>query len=420
MSQEYILIHGKKSLKGSVEISGAKNAALPIIASTVLAEGKYELYNIPRVRDIEIMLNAIEELGLIVKKIGNKVEIENNGLKNGYVVSDIVKKTRASILLLGPLLSKTGDVKVVQPGGCPLGRRDIGFHIQGLTKMGAEIENGSEYIIGKAERMKEIDYKFPSKTVTGTENLLMAASLIEGKTILRNCAIEPEVGDLIDMLVKMGVEIKGKNTDTLIVKGKRELNSTNHKIIYDRIELGTYLILASMDNNDIVVNAEGYDYVKSLLEILEKIGIYFVNYKGKLVLYKKENLKPVKIETQPYPGFPTDLQAQIAALLTQIEGVSEIKENIFDNRFDYARELNKMGANIEKLDNFNIKIKGKTDLKGADIMGTDLRATASLVLAGLIAEGETMISNAYQLFRGYENMVGKLQDIGAEIEVIRR
>ncbi len=420
MSQEYILIHGKKSLRGSVEISGAKNAALPIIASTVLAEGKYELYNIPKVRDIEIMLNAIEELGLIVNKIGNKVEIENNGLKNGYVVSDIVKKTRASILLLGPLLSKTGDVRVVQPGGCPLGRRDIGFHIQGLSKMGAEIDNGSEYIIGKSERMNEINYEFPSKTVTGTENLLMAASLIEGKTILKNCAIEPEVGDLIDMLVKMGVEIEGKNTDTLIIKGKRELNSTNHKIIYDRIELGTYLILASMDNNDIVINAEGYDYIKSLLEILEKIGIFFINYKGKLVLYKKENPKPIRIETQPYPGFPTDLQAQIATLLTQIEGVSEIKENIFDNRFDYAKELNKMGANIEKLDNFNIKIKGKTDLKGAEIRGTDLRATASLVLAGLIAEGETIISNAYQLFRGYENMVGKLQDLGAEIEVIRR
>lgn len=420
MSEEYIVIHGKNRLRGSINISGAKNSALPIIASTVLAEGRYELSNIPMVRDIEIMLEAIRELGLEVKRNANKVEIINRGLKKGHVVSDIVKKTRASILLLGPLVSKTGDVRVVQPGGCPLGRRDIGFHIEALSKMGAEIENGSEYIVAKANRMKEIEYEFPSKTVTGTENILMAASLINGKTVLKNCAIEPEIGDLIDMLTKMGVDIKGKDSDTLIINGKRELNSANHKIIHDRIELGTYLILASMDDNEIVVNAEGSDYVRSLLDILEDMGIYFVNYKGNLVLYQKENLKPINIETQPYPGFPTDLQAQIATLLTQIDGESGIRENIFDNRFAYADELNKMGAKIEKIDDYNIKIKGKTELKGNKIIGTDLRATASLVLAGLIAEGETIISNAYQLFRGYENMVGKLRNIGADIEVIRR
>lgn len=421
MNNTKILIQGKNKLRGRVRTSGAKNAALPELAAAILSGGEFHFQDVPEVEDIRVMFHALENLGAQAEFSSNTVKIAIPEIKSPLVPREIVETSRASILILGPLVARNGYAKVSQPGGCAIGERKIDYHLEGLRKMGVYIHQEEAHIIAETKKnLQAIDYTFPNKSVTGTENLLMAATLAQGTTILRNCALEPEVGDLVELLIAMGAEIKGKNTGTLVIEGKSSLNGASHRIIPDRIEMGTYVIAGCFPGNDIIVENAVPDYISSLLELLEQMGI-------QLDIDEKENtihvianggFKPVDVETTPYPGYPTDLQAQLTTLLTQAAGTSQIKENIFNNRFQHAAELDRMGADIEVNGDIAV-IRGKTPLTGAEIRATDLRASAALVLAGLIAEGKTVIDNTYQLFRGYENMPQKLRQLGANVNLIQ-
>ncbi|MEN8221699.1 MAG: UDP-N-acetylglucosamine 1-carboxyvinyltransferase [Acidobacteriota bacterium] len=418
MDNYKIRISGRKNLSGSIKVSGAKNASLPELAATILADSEITLDGIPDVKDVNTMFGALEAIGASGNFSGNRVNINFNTIKEPLVAESISKTSRSSILILGPLLARNGYAKVSLPGGCPIGDRRINFHLEGLERMGAKINVDGGYIYAKAKRLKGADYTFPGVSVTGTENLIMASSLAEGETVLRNCAVEPEVTDLITFLESMGAEITGKGTDTIRVKGKEILKGTSHTVIPDRIEMGTYVIAACLRGNDIVVENCIPEYIGSLLKILEQMGVDVISEENRIRVNVPENLNPVEVNTDPYPGFPTDLQAQLTTLLTQVDGKSRIRENIFNNRFKHVIELNKLGADI--VINGNIaEVRGLSDFRGTYLNATDLRASASLVLGGLIAEGETVIDNAYQLFRGYEDMPGKLNEIGAEISAVK-
>ncbi len=419
MKSTKIVINGKNKLRGSVKIAGAKNAALPELAAVVLSTGEFQFEGVPRVEDIKVMFRALKNLGAEGQFKSNSVKIQIPEVKSALVPKKIVETSRASLLILGPLIARNGYAKVSKPGGCPIGDRKINFHLEGLRKMGADIRETNDHIIARTNKqLKGIDYTFPGKTVTGTENLLMAATLAEGKTVLRNCALEPEVGDLVDLLVSMGADIDGKNTETLTITGKTSLNGTRHTIIPDRIEMGTYVIAGCLGDNEIIVENAIPQYVESLLDVLTRIGVETVTWDDKISVRSDGVFSPVEVETMPYPGFPTDLQAQLTTLLTQVKGVSRIKENIFNNRFQHAWELNKLGANIEVNGDVSV-IKGETPLTGKRIRATDLRASAALVMGGLIAEGQTIMENAFQLFRGYEDMLQKLEQLGADIKQIK-
>lgn len=413
-----IVINGQRPLKGVVRVSGAKNAALPELAAAILSTEPLRFDGVPNVEDIKVMYRALKNLGAEGDFTGNRATIGIPRIVSALVPKEIVETSRASILILGPLVARNHYAKVSLPGGCPIGDRKINFHLEGLRLMGAEIHEEDAHIIAETRgRLKGIDYTFPSKSVTGTENLLMAASLAEGQTIIRNAALEPEVGDLIDLLVQMGADIWGKNSETLTVNGKEELSGAEHTVIPDRIEMGTYVIAACLGKNDIVVENAVPQYIESLLDILRKMGVNVTVEKDRIIAKPNGHYDPVHVETLPYPGYPTDLQAQLTTLLTQVTGVSHVKENIFNNRFQHAGELNKMGADIEVSGDIAI-IKGKTPLKGQTLVATDLRASAALVLGGLIAEGETVVENAYQLLRGYEDLPGKLEKLGADIKLV--
>ena len=403
---------------GGISISGAKNAALPELAATILSSGSLHFENVPEVEDIKVMVRALKRIGARGELDSNVVDIAIPRVVSDLVPREIVETSRASILILGPLLARNGFAKVSMPGGCRIGDRNIDFHLDGLKRMGAEIEVLDNQIVARTKGLEGIDYTFPSKTVTGTENLLMAATLARGTTILRNCAAEPEVYDLVSLLRKMGADIQRENHDCLIVGGKTSLAGSRHRIIPDRIELGTYIIAGCMLDNELTIENAVSEHIRSLIDILVEIGIQVDIAGNKLKVSANGKISAIDVETTPYPGFPTDLQAQLTTLLTQAEGISRIKENIFNNRFQHVRELNRLGAQIEVKDNVAI-IRGPTDLTGGRISATDLRASAALVLGGLIAEGRTEIKNSHQLFRGYENMPEKLQQVGAELEVIR-
>ena len=418
MKNTKIMITGKKTLSGTVRIAGAKNAALPELAAVLLSNGQFYFTDVPQVEDIKVMFRALQNLGAEGFFNGNTVDIAIPRVKSALVPKEITESSRASILILGPLLARNGFAEVSQPGGCPIGDRNINYHLDGLRKMGAIIDEAPDRITARTEKqLQAIDYTFPSKSVTGTENLLMAATLAEGTTVLQNCAIEPEIGDLIDLLMDMGADIQGKNSDTLIVHGKTSLSGTTHRIIPDRIEMGTYVIAGCLGENDIIVENAVPEYIQSLLEVLEQIGVKTNSVNNSISIIKKDLFKPVSVETLPHPGFPTDLQAQLTTLLTQVEGVSQIKENIFNNRFQHAGELNKMGAQIVVAGDI-ARITGKTSLTGTTLRATDLRASAALILAGLVATGESFMENPYQLFRGYENMPGKLIALGADVKLL--
>lgn len=419
MKNTRIIINGKNKLCGSVKISGAKNAALPELASVLLSSGEFHFEDVPRVQDIKVMLHALENLGAESEFKSNSVRIRIPEIKSVSVPKEIVETSRVSILILGPLLARNGYAKVSKPGGCDIGDRKINFHLDGLREMGAVILDTGDHITAEAGNgLKGIDYTFPSKSVTGTENLLMAAVLAKGETLLRNCALEPEVGDLIELLTAMGADINGKGTETLTIRGKTSLNGARHTLIPDRIEMGTYVIAAGLRGcSEILIENAVPEYIDSLLGILTQMGVEVACWDDKITIRARGPLCPTEVETQPFPGYPTDLQAQLTTLLTQVDGVSRVKETIFNNRFQHARELNKMGANIEVNGDISI-IRGKTPLTGTRIRATDLRASAALVLGGLIAEGQTVVENAYQLLRGYEDMPQKLRQLGADIELI--
>jgi UDP-N-acetylglucosamine 1-carboxyvinyltransferase len=418
MTNLKIVINGKYNLIGRVRISGAKNAALPELAATILSSKPFEFQNVPVVEDIKVMLKALQNLGAQGDFKQNTIQVCLESVKSALVPRDIVETSRASILILGPLLARNGYAKVSKPGGCPIGDRRFDYHLNGLRKMGADITVDSRHIIAKADKLCGIEFKFPAKTVTGTENILMAATLAQGPTVLNNCATEPEVHDLINLLKKMGASIRIENGDRLLIDGQSSLNGCCHRVIPDRIEMGTYIIAGGMLDNEIIIENAVPEYIESLIEILKVIGVEVAVDRDKIKVCSNGNLSAVEVETRPFPGFPTDLQAQLTTLLTQVRGVSRIRENIFNNRFQHVRELNRLGADIEVKDNVAV-IRGKTSLTGRNISATDLRASAALVLGGLIAEGDTVIDNAHQLFRGYEGMPEKLKQLGARLEIVR-
>ena len=416
---EKLIIKGKKELSGKISISGSKNATLPILAATILAN-QVTLKNIPLVKDVFTMVELLNFIGLKTKinKKKNIIKINNNDNNiNTLAPYKLVKTMRAGVLVLGSLLTKYGKAKVSLPGGCAIGTRPVDLHLFALRKLGAKIKIKDGYIIAEAKKgLKGNIIKFPSISVGATENALLAATKAEGTTILKNCAIEPEVKDLITFLKKLGLTINLKGRKIIIKHSKIKNSLINHNVIFDRIELGTYMIASALQvKNNITINKIDPKIIKSEINILKKIGVKIKQKKTSIIIKKNKKLKKINISTKPYPGFPTDLQAQLMVLLTQANGVSKIREDIFENRFMHVPELKRMGADIV-IRNKTAIIKGPTKLTGAEVMATDLRASVSLVLAGLIAENRTIINRIYHLDRGYEFLESKLKSCKAKIK----
>ena len=415
-----LLIKGKKDLSGSISISGSKNATLPILAASILAK-KVKLTNVPLVKDIFTMLELLKFIGIDIKINKKKkfIQIENTNKKiNTLAPYRLVKTMRAGVLVLGPLLARYKKAKVSLPGGCAIGTRPVDIHLFALKKFGAKIKIRDGYIIAEAKNGLIGNYiRFPSVSVGATENALIAACGVEGKTVLSNCAIEPEILDLISFLKKLGISIKIYRRK-IIINGKKTVKEKiSHKVIFDRIETGTYLIAGALIGKKIIVKNVLPAIIKNEIQILKKIGVKITAKKNSITIIKSKNLKKINITTQPYPGFPTDLQAQLMVLMTQTKGVSKIKENIFENRFMHVPELKRMGAKIE-IQNKIAYIFGPSKLTGAEVMATDLRASVSLVLAGLIADNRTIVNRIYHLDRGYEFLEDKLKKCKAIIKRI--
>ncbi len=416
-----LIIKGKRELSGKISISGSKNATLPILAATILAH-KVQLKNIPLVKDIFTMVELLNFIGLETKifKKNNIIEIENND-KNIITLAPykLVKTMRAGILILGSLLTKYGKAKVSLPGGCAIGTRPVDLHLFALKKLGAKIKIKNGYILAEAKKgLKGAIINFPSISVGATENALLAACKAKGKTVLKNCAVEPEIKDLIVFLNKLGSNINLKGRTITIYENKLKSSNISHEVIFDRIELGTYMIAgALLAKKDLTIDKIDPKIVKSEINVLKMVGVKIIKKKSSLIIKKKKKLKNINIITKPYPSFPTDLQAQLMVLLTQAEGVSKIKENIFENRFMHVPELRRMGAKIDIKDK-TATIKGPTKLTGAEVMATDLRASVCLVLAGLVAENRTIINRIYHLDRGYEFLERKLKKCKADIKRI--
>ena len=415
-----LLIKGKKELKGNINISGSKNATLPILASTILAS-EVRLLNVPFVKDIFTMLELLKFIGIKVKMKRNKniLELKNEKKEiNTLAPYKLVKTMRAGVLVLGPLLTKFKKAKVSLPGGCAIGTRPVDLHLFALKKLGAKIKIKDGYIIAEARNgLMGTKIKFPSVSVGATENALLAAFGAKGKTILSNCAIEPEIKDLVLFLKKLGCKIKISGRKIAIFGNSSPQKKITHKIIFDRIEAGTYLIAGVLIGKKIIIKQIDPKIFMYEIDILKKMGAQIYKTRNSITILKTKNLKKINISTKPYPGFPTDLQAQLMVLMTQTKGLSKIKENIFENRFMHVPELRRMGASIE-IKNKTAYISGPSKLTGAEVMATDLRASVSLVLAGLIAENRTIVNRIYHLDRGYENLVKKLKNCKAEIKKV--
>lgn len=405
-------------LKGEIRISGAKNAALPIVCGALLSADPICLENVPNLKDIQTLAKLLEGFGAKVNFAKDKMQIDASKVDNYTASYELVKTMRASVLVLGPLLARFGEAKVSLPGGCAIGARPVDQHIKGLELMGAQIMIEDGYINAKATRLKGARIVMDIVTVTGTENLLMAATLASGTTILENCAREPEVTDLANYLIKMGAKIEGVGSDTLVIHGVEALHGATHSIVPDRIEAGTYAIAAVMTKGDITLTHCAPDTMGAVLEKLTACGASIECGVDWIKISMHEEVKPVDINTSPYPGFPTDMQAQFMALNTIANGSSVLIETIFENRYMHVPELCRMGAKIDVDGNVAI-VRGVNELTGAEVMATDLRASASLVLAGLVAKGETLVDRVYHLDRGYEHMELKLSQVGAKIERIK-
>ncbi len=413
-----IKITGPCRLEGSVTINGAKNAALPCMAASLLTESSITLNNIPNVKDVDTLASLLNFIGAeINKKDNNTINIECKKIKNALAPYEMVKTMRASILALGPLVARNGYAKVSLPGGCAIGARPVEQHLKGLEKLGADITIEHGYIIAHANTLQGTEFTFDKITVTGTENIMMAATLAKGHTIIYNCAREPEIENLGQLLIKMGAKINGLGTDTIHIEGVNNLYSAQHSIIPDRIETGTYAIAALICNSKIKIKNCNPSHLIIPLKKLQEIGANIEFTNNEILIQSPEKLSSANIETNPYPNFPTDLQAQYMSLMTQAYGTSIIKENIFENRFMHVGELLRMGANIN-ISGSIATVYGKTNLLGANVMATDLRASACLILAALAAKGETIIDRIYHLERGYVNLVEKLSSLGAVIQKI--
>ena len=413
------VIRGGNPLLGTIRVSGAKNSALPCMAAAILTEDEVVLENIPQVRDIETERKLLASMGAEVElgygRAQHRTTISCRVLSDPVAKYEIVKTMRASSLVLGPLIARTGVARVAMPGGCAIGGRPIDLHIKGLEAMGATITQDHGYLEARVDRLKGAHIVFDKITVTGTEDLLMAATLADGETVFENCAREPEVTDLAALLNAMGAKIEGAGTSTIKVKGVSKLHGAKHRINPDRIEAGTFLIAGAITGGDLNVDCCNPAHLGAVVSKLEACGVRLDVGKDSIrVRSEGDGLKASDISTEEYPGFPTDMQAQYMALATQTEGPTVVTENIFENRFMHVQELNRMGANIT-VQGRTATVRGKTQLESAAVMCSDLRASASLVLAALVAEGETILDRVYHLDRGYEHFEEKLRGVGAQI-----
>ena len=413
---EKLLINGGNPLEGEVRISGAKNSVLPILAASLLCEYDLVIGNVPHLQDVTTTISLLTEMGANLS-IDERMNVSVNAasVKNCYAPYEMVKTMRASILVLGPLLAHFGEAKVSLPGGCAIGSRPVNLHIDGLKAMGASIKVQDGYIFAKAKKLKGAKISLPIATVTGTENLMMAAALATGKTIIKNAAKEPEIIDLANCLRLMGANIKGDGTPEIIIEGVKKLKGCNYDVLPDRIETATFLVAAAITKGKLTLTHTRPDTLKIIIDKLKKAGAD-IDIKNDIInIEVKSQLNSVNITTNPYPDFPTDMQAQFIALNSIAKGKSKVTESVFENRFMHVQELVRMGANIDV--NGNIAtIQGVKSLKGAPVMATDLRASASLILAGLVAEGDTVVDRIYHIDRGYECIEEKLTKLGANIK----
>jgi len=416
-----LVIRGGTPLLGTVRISGAKNAALPCMAAALLTEDTVILENIPQVRDIETTRRLLSAMGAEVElgygRAHHRTTIQARNLASPEASYELVKTMRSSTLVLGPLVARCGRARVSLPGGCAIGARPIDLHIKGLERLGAKITQDHGYVEASADRLRGAEIVFDKITVTGTEDLLMAATLADGETIMQNCACEPEVADLAELLKKMGAHIQGAGTSTIRVKGVSKLSGTKHRIIPDRIEAGTFITAAALTGGDVNVTNCDPGQLTAVIQKLHEAGVKTSHTAESIRVMGDNPLNAADVNTEEYPGFPTDMQAQYMVVATQAEGTSIITENIFENRFMHAQELVRMGASI-RIEGRRAIVRGKTPLSAAAVLASDLRASASLVLAALVADGETIIDRVYHLDRGYEHIEEKLKGIGAEIRRI--
>jgi UDP-N-acetylglucosamine 1-carboxyvinyltransferase len=417
-----IRIRGGRPLSGEITIGGAKNAALPLMAAGLLTEDRVTLTNVPRLADIATMRLLLSQHGLAVEAAANaspgaeRVLAIGGAITNTEAPYDIVRKMRASVLVLGPLLARVGEARVSMPGGCAIGTRPVDLHLKGLEQMGARFDLDGGYIDGRvAGRLRGADIVFPFVSVGATENLLMAATLADGRTTLTNAAREPEIADLATCLVGMGARITGIGSDRLVIEGVERLGGTRHEIIPDRIETGSYACAAAISGGSVFLRNARLDHLGATVRVLAEAGVDITAEAGGLLVRRLNGLHGADVKTEPYPGFPTDMQAQFMALMAVADGASMVTETIFENRFMHVPELNRMGARINVQDSSAI-VRGVPALSGAPVMATDLRASLSLILAGLAAKGETVVNRVYHLDRGYEAVERKLAACGADIE----
>jgi UDP-N-acetylglucosamine 1-carboxyvinyltransferase len=415
-----ILVCGGRRLRGEVAVSGSKNAALPILISSLLTEERCVYQDLPDLRDIRTTLKLLAGLGMKIESANSSDGPGHIALQADHVTKleapyNLVKTMRASFLVLGPLLSRFGKARVSTPGGCAIGSRPVNLHLKGLAQMGAEIDQVHGYVEARAKRLRGASVYLDLPSVGATENLMMAATLAQGTSVIENAAKEPEVGELAAVLNKMGAKIRGAGSDVVTVEGVDALGGASHRIFPDRIEAGSFMVAAALTNGDILVRGTRPEHLDAFILKLKEAGVAVSIEDNGVRVKGPEKLKSVDITTLPYPGFPTDLQAQMMVLMSVADGVSVITENIFENRFMHAQELNRMGANI-RLEGNRAIVKGVESLSGATVMATDLRASVSLVLAGLVAQGVTEVSRVYHLDRGYEHIQEKLSSLGADIQ----
>ncbi len=416
-----LIVKGKKSLSGIVKISGSKNATLPILAASILSNKKIEIKNVPLVQDVITMSQLLKHIGSNIKinSKAKKILIHNKNKKLKTIAPyTFVKTMRAGVIVLGSLLSRFGKAKVSLPGGCAIGTRPVDIHLFGLKKLGADIKIKNGYILASAKKgLIGNKIRFPSISVGATENVIIAASFAKGTTYLKNCACEPEIKNLTDFLKKMGAKISWVKKREIKIIGNKKLKSASHNVMFDRIEAGTFIIAGALASRKLKILGVDTKILKKELKTLRKMGVKLKVKKNEIQILESKNIKPISIKTEPYPGFPTDLQAQIMVLMIKAKGKSKIQENIFENRFMHVPELNRMGAKI-KISGNSSTIIGSKDLNGAEVMATDLRASVSLVLAGLIAKDRTIINRVYHLDRGYEGIEKKLRKCKASISRI--
>ncbi len=414
-----LVIRGGKKLKGTVTISGAKNAALPIITATLLAQGSSTITSVPDLKDVSTIGRLLTHFGAQFSYKNRKVFVNTKRVKTPEAPYDLVRTMRASVLVLGPLLARFGKAKVSLPGGCAIGARPINLHLMGLEKMGADIKLESGYVLAKGKRLKGASLYLDLPTVTGTENLMMAATLARGTTLLENAAREPEVVDLAHALVSMGAKIHGAGESIIEIEGVDELKPLNYTVIPDRIEAGTFMTIAGITGGDITIKGCRREHLDAIVLKLEEAGLTFENISDGIRVIGPSRPRASHVKTLPYPGFPTDMQAQFMALMSIADGTSIITETVFENRFMHVAELRRMGADIT-VEGGTATVKGIPKLKSAPLMATDLRASASLIVAALASKGETAIHRLYHLDRGYEKMEKKLRGIGADIRRVKR